>query len=58
MSFKKKKNTEKKDIFELNHIDKNLSDEKIKEIMDLYKYYHKKIGLIKVIILEKRKLTY
>ena len=33
---------------------KNISDEKIKEIMDMYKYYHKKIGLIKVIILEKK----
>ena len=40
------------------HIDINLSPEKIKEIMDLYKCYHKKIGLIKVTILEKkRKLT-
>ena len=48
MSIKNKlslKNTEKKDIFELNHIDKNLSSEKIKEIMDLYKYYHKKMDL-------------
>ena len=42
MSFIKKKNNEKKDIFEFNHIDKNLSPEKNK---------------IKLIILEKRKLT-
>ena len=42
MSFIKRKILKKKDIFEFNHIDKNLSDEKIKEIMDLYKYYSKK----------------
>ena len=29
-------------IFTCNHISKNLSDDKIKEIKDLYKYYHKK----------------
>ena len=46
------KKTLKKDIFEFNHINQNLSPEKI---MDLYKCYHKKIGLTKVIILEKRK---
>ena len=39
------------------HVDKNLSPEKIKEIMDVYKYYHKKIGLIKVIIQAKKKIN-
>ena len=32
-------------ILNFNHISKNLSDDKIKEIKDLYKYYHKKIML-------------
>ena len=27
-------------ILNFNHISKNLSDDKIKEIKDLYKYYH------------------
>ena len=30
-------------FYNFNHISKNLSDDKIKEIKDLYKYYHKKI---------------
>ena len=34
-------------IFNFNHISKNLSHEKIKEIKDLYKYYHKKIWYYK-----------
>ena len=29
--------------FNFNNVSKNLSDGKIKEIKDLYKYYHKKI---------------
>ena len=34
-------------IFNFNHISKKLSDEKIKEIKDLYKYYHKKFWCYK-----------
>ena len=34
-------------IFNFNHISNNLSDEKIKEIKDLYKYYHKKFWCYK-----------
>ena len=34
-------------IFNFNHISKNLSDEEIKEIKDLYKYYHKKFWCYK-----------
>ena len=31
----------KKDIFNFNHIDKNISKEKLSEIKALYKFYHK-----------------
>ena len=34
-------------IFNFNHISKNLADEKIKEIKDLYKYYHKQFWCYK-----------
>ena len=34
-------------IFNFNHISKNLSDGKIKEIKDLYKYYHTKFWYYK-----------
>ena len=34
-------------VFNFNHISKNLSDEKIKEIKDLYKYYHKEFWCYK-----------
>ena len=35
------------EIFNFNHISIDLSDEKIKEIKDLYKYYHKKFWCFK-----------
>ena len=31
----------KKDIFNFNHIDPNIDTEKLKQIQDLYAYYHK-----------------
>ena len=31
-----------RNIFEFNHIDKTLSEEKVKKMKDLYAYYHKK----------------
>ena len=31
----------KKDIFHFNLIDKNISEEKLKQIKELYTYYHK-----------------
>ena len=31
----------KKDIFNFNHIDLNIATEKLKQIQDLYAYYHK-----------------
>ena len=31
----------KKDIFNFNHIDPNVDTEKLKQIQDLYAYYHK-----------------
>ena len=34
-------------IFNFNHIRKNLSDDKIKEIKDFHKYYHKKFWCYK-----------
>ena len=34
-------------IFNFNHISKDLSDEKIKDIKDLYQYYHKKFWCYK-----------
>ena len=47
----------KNDIFEFNHIDKNLSPEKVKEIMDLYKYYHKKNWTYKSNYSRKKKIN-
>ena len=37
----------KKDIFEFNHIDNNLSEDEIKTIKDFHKYYHKKFWCFK-----------
>ena len=37
-----KRNSSKKNIFELNHIDKSLSEEQIETISNFYKHYHKK----------------
>ena len=34
-------------VFELNHIDKLLSEEEIKTLKDFYKYYHKKFWCFK-----------
>ena len=31
-----------RDIFEFNHIDQTLSEEKVKLLKDLYTHYHKK----------------
>ena len=31
----------KTDIFHFNHIDANIDEEKLKEMKDLYTYYHK-----------------
>lgn len=36
-----------KDIFEFDHIDKNLSDSEISTIKDFYKHYHKKYWCFK-----------
>ena len=35
------------DIFEFNHIDKSLSESKVKTIKDFYKHYHKKYWCFK-----------
>ena len=37
----------KKDIFHFNHINKNISPEKISGIKALYKYYKRKIEMCK-----------
>ena len=37
----------KKDIFEFNHIDNNLSEDEIKTIKKFYEYYHKKFWCFK-----------
>ena len=36
-----------KDIFELNHMDRKLSELGIKTIKDFYKHYHKKLWCFK-----------
>lgn len=36
-----------KDIFEFNHIDKNLSESEISTIKDFYKHYHRKYWCFK-----------
>ena len=36
-----------KDIFDWNHISKDLTQEQIKELKEIYKYYHKKYWLYK-----------
>ena len=45
-------------IFNFNHNGKNLSDEKIKEIKDLYKYYHKKVWCYKKSFQHTKKCIY
>ena len=47
--------SKKKNFFEFNHIDIKLGEEKLKQIMDLYKYYHKKIWIYKHSHSRKRK---
>ena len=37
-----------RDIFEFNHIDQTLSEEKVKLLKDLYTHYHKKHGYEKL----------
>ena len=37
----------KKDIFEFNHIDNNLSEDEIKTIKEFYKHYHKTLWCFK-----------
>lgn len=36
-----------KDIFEFNHIDKNLSEENVKTLEDFYKHYQKRFWCFK-----------
>ena len=38
-----------KDIFELNHIDKSLSESDIKTLKDFYSHYHKNTGVLRII---------
>ena len=56
MTFKKKR-MKRKDIFEFNHIDISLDSEKIKEIMDFHKHYHKKSWVYKSSYSRKKKIN-
>lgn len=48
----------KKDIFHFNLIDKNISEEKLKQIKELYTYYHKITWIYKHSKKRNKKINY
>lgn len=48
----------KKDIFHFNLIDKNISEEKLKQIKELYTYYHKITWIYKHSKKRNQKINY
>ena len=48
----------KKDIFHSNHIDSNIKEEKLRQIKDLYVYYHKITWIYKHSHKRNKKISY
>ena len=48
----------RKDIFNFHHIDSNIDEEKLKQIQDLYAYYHKITWTYRHSHLRNKKINY